>query len=137
MSPLKTSWPVAESLWIETLCGIPASLLANTIWNGVLAGASSVDLSYAMPLAVSWSETEAPGAALAAAEPAGPLAEAALAALAAAEPAAADGSADPATMAAEPLGGTIPAATRMLAAKIAPKTSSVPVGKRGAGMFSR
>src|SRR5450759_3190170 len=134
MSPLKTSWPVAESLWIETLCGIPASLLANTIWNGVLAGASSVDLSYAMPLAVSWSETEAPGAALAAAEPAGPLGEAALAA---GEPAAADGSADPATIAAEPLGGTIPAATRTLAAKIAPKTSSVPVGKRGAGMFSR
>src|SRR5450759_4799348 len=116
MSPLKTSWPVAESLWIETLCGIPASLLANTIWNGVLAGASSVDLSYAMPLAVSWSETEAPGAALAAGEPA-----------------AADAFADPATIAAEPLGGTIPAATRTLAAKIAPKTSSVPVGKRGAG----
>src|SRR5450759_497736 len=136
MSPLKTSWPVAESLWIETLCGIPASLLANTIWNGVLAGASSVDLSYAMPLAVSWSETEAPGAALAAGVPAGPLAEAAaLAALAAGEPAAAAGFADPAAMAAESFGGTIPAATRMLAAKIAPKASSVPVGKRGAGMF--
>src|SRR5450759_5207664 len=103
MSPLKTSWPVAESLWIETLCGIPASLLANTIWNGVLAGASSVDLSYAMPLAVSWSETEAPGAALAAAEPAGPLGEGALAAgePAAGEPAAADAFADPATIAAE------------------------------------
>src|SRR5665811_1955148 len=102
MSPLKTSWPVAESLWIETLCGIPASLLANTIWNGVLAGASSVDSSYAMPLAVSWSETEAPDAALAAGEPAGPLAEAsALAALAEGEPAAADGFADPAAMAAE------------------------------------
>src|SRR5665811_315462 len=123
MSPLKTSWPVAESLWIETLCGIPASLLANTIWTGVLAGASRVDLSYAMPLAVSWSETKAPGAALAAGEPAGPPAEGA--ALAAREPAAADGFADPATMAAEPLGGTIPAATRMLAAKIAPKVSSL------------
>src|SRR5450759_727869 len=121
MSPLKTSWPVAESLWIETLCGIPASLLVNTIWNGVLAGASSVDLSYAMPLAVSWSETEAPAAALAA--------------LAEGEPAAADGFADPAAMAAESFGGTIPAATRTLAAKIAPKASSVPVGKRGAGMF--
>src|SRR5450759_473539 len=132
MSPLKTSWPVAESLWIETLCGIPASLLANTIWNGVLAGASRGDLSYAMPLAVRWGETEAPGAALAAAEPAGPLGEGALAA---GEPAAADGFADPAAMAAESFGGTIPAATRMIAAKIAPKASSVPVGKRGAGMF--
>ena len=50
ISPLKTSSPAAESLWIETLCGIPASLLAKAIWNG-----------------------GSPGAALAAGEPSGPL----------------------------------------------------------------
>ena len=35
MSPLKTSVPVGESLWIATLCGAPASLFSNSIVNGV------------------------------------------------------------------------------------------------------
>ncbi len=37
--PLKTSVPVGEPWWIETLWGIPASLLVNAIWNGTPAGA--------------------------------------------------------------------------------------------------
>jgi hypothetical protein len=36
---LKTSVPVALPWWIATLCGVPASLFSNWIWNGLPAGA--------------------------------------------------------------------------------------------------
>ena len=45
ISPLKTSWPVGESLWIETLWVTAWSSLVNLIWKGWFAGASSDDLS--------------------------------------------------------------------------------------------
>ena len=39
--PVNTSGPVGEPSWIATLCGIDASWLSNSIWNGVSAGAVS------------------------------------------------------------------------------------------------
>src|SRR5665811_1542609 len=53
ISPCQTTSPAGESLWIATLCGIPASLFVNLIWNGTPAGAVRSALSNAMPEAVS------------------------------------------------------------------------------------
>src|SRR6478672_11401890 len=50
--PLKISAPVDPPVWSETLCGTPASLFSNWIWNGVPAGAVSVSCSYLMPTAL-------------------------------------------------------------------------------------
>src|SRR6478672_417174 len=52
MVPLNSSAPVEPPRWIETLCGVPASLLSNTIWNGTQAGAVTVACSYLMPSAL-------------------------------------------------------------------------------------
>ena len=52
MSPLNTSAPVALSLWMATLWGVPASLLSNAIWKALPAGASTAVCSNAIPLAL-------------------------------------------------------------------------------------
>ena len=41
---MKTSAPVGDPSWIATLCGMPASWLSNSIWNGVSAGALQLGL---------------------------------------------------------------------------------------------
>src|SRR5664279_1356746 len=53
IAPCQTIGPVGEPVWIATLCGIPASLLVNVIWNATPAGAVRSVLSKAMPEAVS------------------------------------------------------------------------------------
>ena len=118
---------------MATLWGIPASLLVNTIWKGVSAGTSRVSVSKAIPDAVIVTCTVAPplppsdGAAVGAPEGAG---------VAGADDAGA-GEAAPPPPEASPRGGMTPPAISSDPTKSTAKTMSVPVGKRGAGMFSR
>ena len=71
MSPLKTDVPPASL--ISMLCGVPASLFSNTIWNGASAGAVSAPTSKAMLNALSLrtapAGADAPGEPDAAGEP--------------------------------------------------------------------
>ena len=48
ISPTKTASPVGESLWMATLCGMPASWLSKLIVNVVFAGTVNSVTSNAM-----------------------------------------------------------------------------------------
>src|SRR5450631_4301794 len=46
--PRKTCWPSAPPVWIETLWGVPESLLSKAIVNALPAGAVAVVVVYWM-----------------------------------------------------------------------------------------
>src|SRR4029079_16357169 len=67
-TPLNSSAPVASPWWIDTLCGTPASLLSNWIWNEVSALTVTAVCSYLIPSALIWSKLSPPPEALGPAE---------------------------------------------------------------------